>query len=520
MNNLPINDEMNIIRRIARLDESTQNNSLTEAQINELASLTEEQISEILTEGGKLEAFFKMIQGLARKLRPTQPVELPPLKPMLPAPSLPQSTTIVPKGFGVWEPIPQPKAPSNLLAGLRDIGVAAGLGTLGYLGTRKKEESQIDSAKISPTSPSGMVDTNKSWTPSKETAATTPSPAPATTTAVVAPVRPVVSPTAATPAPSKPTTTVAGVPAARARGQNVPTRADEPNIPITVPAKPVEQPMDVAAEAAKLRAARFAAEKTKATPEQAKQVEDSAKRLGVEPWTQEHYDAVSKSIEQRKQAIQTAQKDLQTSQPTKAPQQPRDVSNIVPGSQMWGELSASERQTIRDRYARGEGPSISIRYNKETGKFDEPGYGEQGRYGDIVKALNVNESVLSYCNFINEALGINRKAYAKRGKGPAAVRAAKQSLANSSSGGAGDSTIEAPDLEPETTERPHIDDVVAPHISTLIAAADKHQIDLSHGEAFDPRSKDHQMLLRTSKDPEVHAASKKIGEIRSEYGVE
>lgn len=117
-------------------------------------------------------------------------------------------------------------------------------------------------------------------------------------------------------------------------------------------------------------------------------------------------------------------------------------------------------------------------------------------------------------------LDINRAAYAKRGKGPAAVRSARASLANSSSGGAGDSTEEAPDLEPESTERPHIDTLVAPHIETLIRAAAKSEIGLSHGEAFDPRSKDHQRLIIKTKDPAVLKASEAIRQIRKDYGME
>ena len=117
-------------------------------------------------------------------------------------------------------------------------------------------------------------------------------------------------------------------------------------------------------------------------------------------------------------------------------------------------------------------------------------------------------------------ININRAAYAKRGKGPAAVRAARASLANSSSGGAGDSTEEAPDLEPESTERPHIDTLVAPHIETLIRAAAKTKIGLSHGEAFDPRSKDHQRLIIKTKDPAVLKASETIRQIRKDYGME
>jgi hypothetical protein len=41
--------------------------------------------------------------------------------------------------------------------------------------------------------------------------------------------------------------------------------------------------------------AQLAAQREKATPEQRKQVEDSASKLGVEPWSQEHLDAAQKS---------------------------------------------------------------------------------------------------------------------------------------------------------------------------------------------------------------------------------
>jgi len=117
--------------------------------------------------------------------------------------------------------------------------------------------------------------------------------------------------------------------------------------------------------------------------------------------------------------------------------------------------------------------------------------------------------------------GVNPAAYGYTPKGfrkasLVAKRFAQEPMAN----WAADSTVEAPDLEPESKERPHIDDVVAPHITTLIAAADKVKLGLSHGEAFNPSSRDHQALLKTSKDPAVLKASQAIGQIRKDYGVE
>lgn len=482
MNNLPTNDEMNIIRHITRSVPSAQTTELTESQLHELASLTEEQIQELLTEGGRLEAFLKMIKGLAQKLRPSANVELPPLKPVLPAPSLPPSGTIVPKGFGVWEPIPQPKAPSNLASGLKDLGIAAGLGTLGYLGmSKKKEQSSV--------APEGLgVSASKAGTAraeAEEAAANVPAVAPSTP--APAPAR--------VPTPAPTSNFVVG----RARGESVPTRADEPNIPIPAPAKLPEQPMDAAATAAKMRSDRFAAEKQKATPEQIKQVEDNAKRYGVEPWTQEHYDAVGKSIEQSKQAIQTAQKDLEASQaalaarrtpastaPTKAPEQGRDTSNIVPGSQMWGELSAAERKAIRDRYAKGEGPSISIRYNKETNKFDEPGYGDQGRYADIVKALNVNESVLSYCNFISENLGVNLRGYKATKKDQRKGRLYQKQLETRPEMSWSGDSASVPDLpKADNQAKSGVDPetFVKQHVINMMTNAQEKGIKMTHGQA-------------------------------------
>jgi hypothetical protein len=190
---------------------------------------------------------------------------------------------------------------------------------------------------------------------------------------------------------------------------------------------------------------------------------------------------------------------------------------------MWGELSGDEQRKIAKHYAGGK-TSLSIRHREGKG-FDEAGYGDQGQYGDIVKALNKVQMQESYYDHLSqkldEAMGIQQAAYGFTPKGASKVRRlAKRYEQEPMTSWSGDSTVEAPDLEPESKERPHIDDVVAPHISTLIAAADKAQIDLGHGEAFDPRSKDHQRLLKSSKDPSVMKASQAIQQIRKDYGVE
>lgn len=64
-----------------------------------------------------------------------------------------------------------------------------------------------------------------------------------------------------------------------------------------------------------------------------------------------------------------------------------DLTRIVPGSQSWSQLTPTEQQRVKNMYASGKvGSSLNIRF--KGGKFDEPGYGEEGSKGDIVKALN------------------------------------------------------------------------------------------------------------------------------------
>jgi len=134
------------------------------------------------------------------------------------------------------------------------------------------------------------------------------------------------------------------------------------------------------------------------------------------------------------------------------------------------------------------------------------------RLANLFEETRVTDTPMSGVN--PAAYGYTPKGYRKASL--VAKRFAQEPMAN----WAADSTVEAPDLEPESKERPHIDDVVAPHITTLIAAADKVKIGLSHGEAFNPSSRDHQALLKTSKDPAVLKASQAIGQIRKDYGVE
>lgn len=129
---------------------------------------------------------------------------------------------------------------------------------------------------------------------------------------------------------------------------------------------------------------------------------------------------------------ETSNTTMQAPSVVKSDSSGRDTKNIVPGSAMWSELSSSEKKEIADKYSRGEGPSVSVRYNKDTGKFDEPGYGDQGQYGDIVKALNsVNESVSvnRYCQFISEMA--KKKTDTKLAAKPTEAKPSKSSKSKS-----------------------------------------------------------------------------------------
>ena len=181
-------------------------------------------------------------------------------------------------------------------------------------------------------------------------------------------------------------------------------------------------------------------------------------------------------------------------------------------------VAAAAKRMINRNAGRPEGEDLPagmeerLKNRPVTGGMNPISEAYYRRLANLFEETRVSDTPMS---------GVNPAAYGYTPKGfrkasLVAKRFAQEPMASWSA----DSTTEAPDLEPETKERPHIDTVVAPHISTLIAAADKAQIDLSHGEAFNPLSKDHQRLIKTSKDPAVLKASQAIGQIRKDYGVE
>ena len=84
---------------------------------------------------------------------------------------------------------------------------------------------------------------------------------------------------------------------------------------------------------------------------------------------------------------------------------------------------------------------------------------------------------------LNEELGINREAYAKRGKGPKALRAAKESL-KSGGWGADSNTVE--DLPREHMSRKGgVDPVsfVKNKVIDLMSDAQRKGVEMTHGEA-------------------------------------
>jgi hypothetical protein len=91
----------------------------------------------------------------------------------------------------------------------------------------------------------------------------------------------------------------------------------------------------------------------------------------------------------------TAGRGERADQPQK-PGMPRDVETrpatdeaelvrVVPGSQSWNQMSVDQQEKVRQHYRSGKS-NLSIRF--KNGQFDEPGYGDQGQYGDVVRALN------------------------------------------------------------------------------------------------------------------------------------
>jgi hypothetical protein len=160
------------------------------------------------------------------------------------------------------------------------------------------------------------------------------------------------------------------------------------NIPMGKPVEAKAEKVEAGIEKTISRANKLAAEEKAATPEERAKVVAGAERLSKEtgkeitPYTVAHEKATRESLKtnleklnqleksNQQKLIQQQQSLQQTPKPQSKPTSRtpdggpgsgRDTSNIVPGSQMWGELSSSERQKIRDRYSKGEGPSISIR---------------------------------------------------------------------------------------------------------------------------------------------------------------
>jgi hypothetical protein len=301
---------------------------------------------------------------------------------------------------------------------------------------------------------------------------------------------------------------------AKAHGYDIPNTTEPAKMPTTVPSGPISQDeltaMGLGNKPSVVDTAKNIMTKV-ARPQPAPQ-----------PSTKLPEQPMDRAVQNYKSTQPPAELPSTTTPAAKPSVSDDDLVKIVPGSQSWGGLSSEQQKKIASHYAAGK-TSLSIRH--KGGKFDEAGYGDQGQYGDIVKALNKVQMQESYynrlTNKLDEAMGIQQAAYGFTPKGASKVRRlANRYEQEPMASWSGDSTVEAPDLEPESKERPHIDDVVAPHISTLIAAADKAQVDLSHGEAFNPRSKDHQKLLKMSKDPAVVKASQSIGQIRKDYGIE
>ena len=152
---------------------------------------------------------------------------------------------------------------------------------------------------------------------------------------------------------------------------------------------------------------------------------------------------------------------------------------------------------------------------------EKPWYDPRGWFGESTENYYYHRLANLFEETSDQPIsGVNPAAYGYTPKGQRKARLAAKGFAEPMKSWAGDSTVEAPDLEPESTERPHIDTVVAPHIETLVRAAAQNEINLSHGEAFDPRSKDHQRLIIKTKDPAVMKASEAIRQIRKDYGME
>ena len=175
--------------------------------------------------------------------------------------------------------------------------------------------------------------------------------------------------------------------------------------------------------------------------------------------------------------------------PAKPTRSEEELTKIVPGSQMWGELSGEEQRKIAKHYAGGK-TSLSIRHREGKG-FDQPGYAEgTGQYGDIVSALNKVQMQESYYNRLStkldEAMGIEQSAYGFTPKGGSKVRRlAKRYEQEPMVSWSGDSaTVE--DLPAEPSQDMHATDAeafVKKHVMDLMSAAQEKGIEMTHGEA-------------------------------------
>jgi hypothetical protein len=303
--------------------------------------------------------------------------------------------------------------------------------------------------------------------------------------------------------------------------------------PSAAPAKPAtsgklpEQPMDRAVnqfknsqEEQKAQPAKGAYESGKEVPEaewkarQAKQQAAWDAKKAQAAATASESQGLQKTIEAQKARLA----ELDKSNTAKLAGLQAQAAASKKAAEEADPVAAAAKRMINRNAGRPEGEDLPVGMEERlknrpvTGGMNPISEAYYRRLANLFEETRVTDTPMSGVN--PAAYGYFPKGYRKASL--VAKRFAQEPMAN----WAADSTVEAPDLEPESKERPHIDTVVAPYISTLIAAADKVKIGLSHGEAFNPSSRDHQALLKTSKDPAVLKASQAIGQIRKDYGVE
>lgn len=218
--------------------------------------------------------------------------------------------------------------------------------------------------------------------------------------------------------------------------------------------------------------------------------------------------------------------------PAKPSRSDEDLVKIVPGSQMWGELSGDEQRKVAKHYAGGK-TSLSIRHREGKG-FDEAGYGDQGQYGDIVKALNRVQMQESYYTRLSAKLDeaktepsgaeINLAAYGYNpnakggGRGGRNARRALDSLRKGM--WRGDSSSTSDDVKekiPENIgERELTGENIKSAVATLYSAAMDHPEfekmvktgEFGKAQIMSPSSSVHKRLLSLYPEGhEVHAAS-------------